>query len=1438
MKKNLLLLVFITLWRMMAFADAGNISVCSYVSYSGDDWNYPKDLGIYSFKDAARTKVFASEKFSDTNYSPTDRCATGGVYVNGHYKYVQATSGRYGSIASTAWVDLDLSTGDFQRKDITGNASNVMANIAYTEDYDAVTNTIYGYYQNSDYSTCTFGKRDVESGEVMTIASKAINERLVAVAVDGNGQLWGVDYDAYLVKIDKANGNTTRIAQVNLMGQPTGLCFDKKSGKLYMLMAQQLFEVNQSTGELTTLWALSGSYSLQGLFVAAPAAEDKAPAAVSNMTVDFGTSGSLSGTVKFTVPTTTFDGKTELTGNVSVKVSFNDDMETLSLPAGQEYTYNKTVSQAGQYSITVTAFNETGESPKTSASLFIGEDTPKAVTNLKVKKTDGKAYISWTAPAAGEHEGGFLPIDKIRYTVKRVSAKGSSTVVADNLAETSFTDSKYAPTVLSGVTYEVTPTVDGKQGASATTGKIILGPALQPAVTLIHPKATDLDLFTQICNDSNNGYWEYRDPSQDRTGIYFNGSNTEGNTDNWLISPPLYMEKGKVYRISWTACNQTTPVWYPEEMEVRIGKGATAEEQLAGSVLQERTVLKQDKEDGAFVKNFIPEETGEYNIGFHDVTPQYNGYGILMWDLKVGEGLVANVPDEPMVMSTSAHDKGELKADIVFMAPSQTNTGKELSGDYALTGIKVLNSDNQEVYRLNEVSPGGIVTALGVPAKQGDNVYTIVAENAVGTGVPVHASVFAGVGLPEIKDNPKFTVENGLAVVRWNKCADTSSDGKYVDPDKVEYTIMVPTSDKDWETVAKTKGTEYTVPKKVLDMEDGDQGLLYFAVRPSNAAGKGAMKQTNNMLAGQSYQAPWKESCAEGIPDSYWMVDDFSQFNLTTWETSSFCSDNDGGSFCFKPSISSDQSVDSCTVFFGKVNIKKLTKPALRFDTYVTPKSNAWIDVKIATNSDVEERTNIGKVDFSDMTEGGWKTITIGLDEYLDADNVMLAFAGHSPNVPLYIDNLRLTDYADKNLEVTSVSAPVKVYSGDDATVKVYVSNEGKNAVDKYDVNLYADGKLVSTQHGTDIQPDGKKELDFTLHADNNCGEKINLKAEVVCDGDELSADNVCDGVAIRVVKAELAAPTELSGKLSAGNSVELSWTAPVIETGAKDMVDSFEDLDSWSIKDFGEWTAVDVDGGYTYSLSDYDWQNAGKPQAAIVFAPAEIGVDMYMPSYDGEKYLASFGGEKECDDWIISPQLSGNAQKFSFMVSELGRDKDVSDEKFELLVSKTTADTYAFEKVGDTHVLDFAEPEWKEVSLDVEEGVKYVAIHHVTANGTALLIDNAKYQMAPLPFNYELLGYNVYCNGKLLNSTPLTETHYSAKTDTGNSVYTVKAVYTIGLSAASNSFDASTLGIDGVEENDSNLQNGNTYDLQGRRMDKVKSNGVYIRNGKKFVLK
>ena len=91
----------------------------------------------------------------------------------------------------------------------------------------------------------------------------------------------------------------------------------------------------------------------------------------------------------------------------------------------------------------------------------------------------------------------------------------------------------------------------------------------------------------------------------------------------------------------------------------------------------------------------------------------------------------------------------------------------------------------------------------------------------------------------------------------------------------------------------------------------------------------------------------------------------------------------------------------------------------------------------------------------------------------------------------------------------------------------------------------------------------------------------------------------------------------------------------------------------------------ADVDGGPgTFTISNTSstnipYENAGRPMAFQVFNPAHAGLLLvngagqptgWMP-HSGNQMLAAFGDvDGQNNDWLISPELSGDAQTITFL--------------------------------------------------------------------------------------------------------------------------------------------------------------------------------------------
>jgi len=109
--------------------------------------------------------------------------------------------------------------------------------------------------------------------------------------------------------------------------------------------------------------------------------------------------------------------------------------------------------------------------------LFIGVDTPGTVNDLAAYEQDNDdVLISWSAPDKGANNG-YFESDGISYVVKKI-VDGNSSVIADNLTETSYTYPVAGMTEPQLVGFTVTPVSAAGDGKTSAKVELIAGPAL------------------------------------------------------------------------------------------------------------------------------------------------------------------------------------------------------------------------------------------------------------------------------------------------------------------------------------------------------------------------------------------------------------------------------------------------------------------------------------------------------------------------------------------------------------------------------------------------------------------------------------------------------------------------------------------------------------------------------------------------------------------------------------------------------------------------------------------------------------------------------------------------------------------------------------------------------------------------------------------------
>ena len=163
----------------------------------------------------------------------------------------------------------------------------------------------------------------------------------------------------------------------------------------------------------------------------------------------------------------------------------------------------------------------------------------------------------------------------------------------------------------------------------------------------------------------------------------------------------------------------------------------------------------------------------------------------------------------------------------------------------------------------------------------------------------------------------------------------------------------------------------------------------------------------------------------------------------------------------------------------------------------------------------------------------------------------------------------------------------------------------------------------------------------------------------------------------------------------------------------------------------FGEWTLYDGNGMKVYGLTDVEYENKYAPSAWMVFNRAKTNpVHGDGKSHSGHQCMMSVSSIEDhvpatTDHWLISPELSGEAQTITFYARQLTT--QYGNEKYEVLASSTNNTPTSFTIVGSTR--EITGEDWQEVSVSLPAGSKYFAIRHISYDIFAMLVDDITYE-------------------------------------------------------------------------------------------------------------
>lgn len=1365
-----------------------------------------------------------------------------GIYLDTSwmsYGYIGITKMHYKGTDADEWVAADDNNTDLHER----------YDLVAMETAQAADGTIYGEFYNQNATAAEYGVIDYVNNTRTTIGPAT--KQMIAMGVTSDNRLYGIAKNGYLYEINTSTGEETEIGRtgvgniVNSNGQYVvqGGEIDPKTNTFYWeaidvnSQLATLYTVDLTTGRATEVGDIPDGF-MTGILVQPALAVNAAPDVASDVSASF-QNGQTSGTVTFTAPTTTYDGK-PLEGTLSYSVKVGDQV----IGSGTTQPGQVTVAQIsdapeGNDRISVITSNDAGESPKAKIWYYVGYDTPLAPANVKASiATDGTASVSWDAVTQGLHEG---YIGSITYDVERYTGDKGSEVVATGVTGTSVTDHVSTDSMhycVYGIRAHNTGIGHDLVGAYGESNGNVFGKAFE--VPYYEPFNTlgAFSLFTVADLNKDGSTWKFNENSQDAEYVY----DTNNNANDWLISPDIHLEANRNYIVTFKAKSVNSS--YPEKLEVKYGQGHVANRMNRSLFL---TTELNSKDWTTFTREIHINNDGKYNFGFHARSDK-NSYRLALDSIVIEMGALPTAPDSVNNITITPADLGELGATITFNVPSLTAEKKDLA---SVDSVVVLNGD-RKIGKLTGLAPGDKATIVDNDPVNGINHYTFIAYNADGAGRKAEAEKYIGVDYALPPENAVYQDNGSNITFTWDPVTTTGANGGYVNPAKTVtelYNLERYGSTFRLGDLCATTEPNATSLTYNYNSDDGNPGFKYWSLVNKNAAGESATTNLTMVvgkpealkyyedfdedLSTKQYHPMWIEvdSAAE------WMVNDNFSLKKPGASAYIYAEKGDGGNLnTYKLSLG---GVAHPELIFYDYSIQN---SAGRFSILVQKRNG---EIREVYEEDIydEQPFTQHKVDLTEFTNEPW---------------IIIKFRFESTSTSrMGFDKLIIQDVKDNDLEAT-LTTQQEVYKGQTINAVVKVNNIGDNDVNNYKISVYDGDKLLHEQVVNDYLY-SFEDSTFVFAVPSYSVDQSDTKkvrAVVTLTGDnDLSNNEAVSNVALMDNDD---VPTVNNLRLNQQNSTyKLDWAQPV--DVSKEVTEDFESYAPF-VSPYGRWTTIDGNpkGRASALFLGYSYPGQGDATTFLLFNPITVfgegnyNVDELGGHNNSNQYLmapwerdhsVSPWVDLDADNYLVSPQLTGERQDINFYVRN-GYDSEYKidfPERFNIVVSKTgnSLENFTDTILADTTITGHT---WQRIDATLPEGTMYFAIHQNSLMGSKEYSGNYIFSLDDITYRVgagKPVKYNIYRDNELVGTVDGATLTFSGNVgEVGQGEYSVTAVYVDGRE--SKPVTAIATGINNIVQS---AKPFDVYDINGVLVRKNTTStqgllsGVYIINGKKVVI-
>ncbi len=488
--------------------------------------------------------------------------------------------------------------------------------------YDSRTDMLYGLL--NDYPYTTIEKIDPSTG-VATPIKEVSDLILYGIAADYDGQLYAGSVYGKIYKVNKTTGDIAEIyATQKTCNNLQSLDFDYNTGELYWIMqgywGSELYVIDLKNKTLSNALQFPTYSKVGGLHLAYTAANVDSPAAVSDLVAE--QNAQKQAVLSWKNPAMTLGGQ-PLTALSKVEVYCNGvlakQFDNVSVGSDGSYTDETVTGKENRYK--VIAYSDDNDGFPAWVNMLSGYDKPGAPQNATAEKlSESSISLKWEAPATGVNG---YPYD-LSTLVYKVVRKPDMQVVVESTTETQLVDEsieKYA-----NYQYEITAITAAGVGGSTTSNAVTAGPGEQlPFTSLIDTEADFLRWSVYDC-DETEGSW-YFDKADGTGKNAATSDDPRGRaTDNYLVSPPLYLEGGENYELTFDVAT----AYYSTE-NIRVKLGVQPDPESLTTTLKEVSVNGKYYSPESVSVVFAVEQTGYYHVGFEHWLTAGDTKGMVAW---------------------------------------------------------------------------------------------------------------------------------------------------------------------------------------------------------------------------------------------------------------------------------------------------------------------------------------------------------------------------------------------------------------------------------------------------------------------------------------------------------------------------------------------------------------------------------------------------------------------------------------------------------------------------------------------------------------------------------------------------------------------------------------------------------------------------------------